>query len=105
MITYNMIFLDTVTRNNDRLGITLGKILAFISFYYLGHLTVQANTENGKNGHCAHRKRQFPKLHKIIAALSGFNISSKSNSKSYANFSSLNHRFKKLLNGFWSKKM
>jgi hypothetical protein len=28
-----------------------------------------------------------------------------SNSNSYVNFSSLNHRFKKLLNGFWSKKM
>jgi hypothetical protein len=29
----------------------------------------------------------------------------KSNSNSYVNFSSLNYRFKKLLNGFWSKKM
>jgi hypothetical protein len=32
-------------------------------------------------------------------------ILSKSNSNSYVNFSSLNHRFKKLLNGNWSKKM
>jgi hypothetical protein len=30
---------------------------------------------------------------------------SKSNSNSYVNFSSLNHRFKKLLNNFGSKKM
>jgi hypothetical protein len=29
----------------------------------------------------------------------------KSNSNSYVNFSSLNHRFKKLLNNFGSKKM
>jgi hypothetical protein len=31
-------------------------------------------------------------------------VPAKSNSNSYVNFSSLNYRFKKLLNGFWSKK-
>ena len=54
--------------------------LTFASFYYLGHLSVQVDTENimistwttfrnDKNGHCTHRKHQFPKLHKLLLPL------------------------------------